>query len=625
MLSSLLSLSSVFFGDGPCNLPAGSAIMLGKYYIRSHFDYLCADTVHGAVIHCGNEVPTIWSYEKDGNGKFYLGSNRQYWSSSAGTIELISARKTPITVEVGARQVTENDPSEDALKLDVLHGNSFKLRFSDLQDSYLDARNKNSIVAHHHCASKTQEFVFIPAESQNSQKVSYRKLQSRSNEFQKNIGKFPLKSNTIKAIVGDKAERKQAVVMQATGIQILMAVETFDLISKYLIRKKIIGNATERVIYHGMTVEGFIDRLLTKRPLVLYTHHEFTVLQSAGTDQLNPMQEYWKLVGREVEGPILMNDYLSHEEMELAALIVVSVPTYFVNSGERYNCGQAAPSPYPVTGYYIAAVGACFEQPGIMEARHMTVERLTRVERIAFDADLEPMELVPFDQIASDADQEPMEPVPFDQIAPKATDDPIKRLWNTFYQKHSFRYDKYSFTLPEMDTYLHKDVYGIRLWRILYPILLQAERLGVKHDKRVVLRLVGFGLGTWAVTTEAQTEIYIDVVRRIVTSNVLYTISTIDMLWMSEVERQWIIKDLTGKAIVVNCSRGDPAAVVGPGELLVATYGGRGGSFPGNEYWAGELSTSGDPAAACCSTIQELQNPYINPCFNARNALQVFI
>lgn len=608
MLRSFLSLSSVLFGDGPCNLPEGSAIMLGKYYIRSHFDYLCADPVHGAVIHCGNEIPTIWSYEKDGSGKFYLGSNKQYWSSSAGTVELTSVRKTPITVEVGARQVTENDPSEDALNLDVLHGNSFKLRFSDLQNSYLDARNKNSIVAHHHCASKTQEFVFIPAESQNTQKVSYRKLQSRSNGFQKNIGKFPLKSNTIKAIVGDKNERKQAVAMQATGIQILMAVETFDLISKYLIRKKIIGNATERAIYHGMSVEGFIDRLLTKRPLVLYTHHGFTVLQSARTDQLNPMQAYWELVGKEVEGPILMNDYLSHEEMELAALIVVSVPTYFINSGERYNCGQAAPSPYPVTGYYIAAVGACFDQPGIMEARHMTVEKPTKVDEIAFDADWESME-----------------PVPFEQIAPKANDDPIKSLWNTFYQKHSFSYDKDSFTLPEMNTYLHKDIYSIRLWRILYPILLQAGRLGVKHDKRVVLRLVGFGLGTWAVTTEAQTEIYINVVRRIVTSNVLYAISTIDLLWMSEVEQQWVINDLTGKAIVVNCRRGDPAAVVGPGELLVATYGGRGSSFPGNEYWAGELSTSGDPAAACCSTIQELQNPYINPCFNARNALQVFV
>lgn len=34
---------------------------------------------------------------------------------------------------------------------------------------------------------------------------------------------------------------------------------------------------------------------------------------------------------------------------------------------------------------------------------------------------------------------------------------------------------------------------------------------------------------------------------------------------------------------------------------------------PCNEYWLGRLDASGDPVAACCSTIGELQNPEINP------------
>ena len=45
---------------------------------------------------------------------------------------------------------------------------------------------------------------------------------------------------------------------------------------------------------------------------------------------------------------------------------------------------------------------------------------------------------------------------------------------------------------------------------------------------------------------------------------------------------------------------------------MVALFAWNGNSYVGNEYWAGMLAASGDPAAACCSFIPELLNPDIN-------------
>ncbi|KAJ3346762.1 hypothetical protein GGF32_007297, partial [Allomyces javanicus] len=71
-----------------------------------------------------------------------------------------------------------------------------------------------------------------------------------------------------------------------------------------------------------------------------------------------------------------------------------------------------------------------------------------------------------------------------------------------------------------------------------------------------------------------------------------------------------------GAQVALRASRDNPAALLPEpyrGKcLLVATYPWDANAFPGNEYWLGALAASGDPAAACCSLIPELQNPYIN-------------
>ena len=73
--------------------------------------------------------------------------------------------------------------------------------------------------------------------------------------------------------------------------------------------------------------------------------------------------------------------------------------------------------------------------------------------------------------------------------------------------------------------------------------------------------------------------------------------------------------------IKIHFSKRNPADILqgqNIGKILIAQYAWDGNAYPGNEYWHGLLTASGDPAAACCSTIAELSNPEINHFLSAK-------
>ncbi|GBP56389.1 hypothetical protein EVAR_32259_1 [Eumeta japonica] len=54
-------------------------------------------------------------------------------------------------------------------------------------------------------------------------------------------------------------------------------------------------------------------------------------------------------------------------------------------------------------------------------------------------------------------------------------------------------------------------------------------------------------------------------------------------------------------------------------KLLVTTYAWNGNAHPGNDFWLGNLTSSGDPAAACSTQVAELHNAHINGAVCAKN------
>ncbi|ETO12165.1 hypothetical protein RFI_25212 [Reticulomyxa filosa] len=150
-----------------------------------------------------------------------------------------------------------------------------------------------------------------------------------------------------------------------------------------------------------------------------------------------------------------------------------------------------------------------------------------------------------------------------------------------------------------------------------------------KH-KQAYCHVVGLGTGVWAIDQKVQNRTIIEVFYDIVKTYELPFVKAIDFSWFEEAcnyrtnktpifetqDNKWKTTDASGKhTIDVFFSKRDPAAPL-EGDyshcLNVAMYAWDGNSFPGNEYWLKMLSASGDPAAACCSTITFIHNPYVN-------------
>ena len=183
--------------------------------------------------------------------------------------------------------------------------------------------------------------------------------------------------------------------------------------------------------------------------------------------------------------------------------------------------------------------------------------------------------------------------------------------------------------------FLDRQMFSDRIRISMELFLFDADRRAEEYKKAnntksgAFCHIVGLGTGVWSFSKSEQDRIIVHVTRDIVRNTHLPNVDKIYFAWMhadcmtvSEDNPQSIFGDekfvmdkSNAHKIDIEIGRRNPAdPLTGAYKdcLNVSMYAWDSNSFPGNEYYLGMLSASGDPAAASCSTISYVQNSEIN-------------
>lgn len=422
--------------------------------------------------------------------------------------------------------------------------------------------------------------------------IFFQILVDASNSFNNNVCRFPTQNNRISQVAGKDQVRQRKIVEHAIDTYPLIHKDVLACLNKFLEFKKQHGTEVEKKLYSSMTLEQFIMRLLEKRPLMFMAPVDKYLLQNG----VSGHGGFEKIGTKEEQKPLTLEDYLSYDEMSLAALIGMSVPTYFINNGTRNNQGtKMAAGSFEEEGVYVGLVGARFEKPDYMEWQHMIITPQQNIAENGYGFD--------------------------------ACDKGLLAIWSNLY---GFKFPTFAqaqqdttgrFILLKNGFYFDTVVYKKRIRLVVEPFLKDANTRAQKLNKKAYVHVVGLGLGVWQIDKK-QEELMLEVYDRLMCKTHFSYISDIDFSWFSlnsdefqKIRNRLLCKSNNNGHINIHFSKRNPADKLtgdNTGKLLVAMYAWDGNAYPGNEYWFGMLAASGDPAAACCSTIAELQNSKIN-------------
>ncbi len=447
-----------------------------------------------------------------------------------------------------------------------------------------------------HLQSRVGTLPFIPANEaaqvppSSTLQTTFQELVHNTQSFE-SYRRIPTTDNRIETLISQGIALEHEIVAQANQTRPILHENVVQLMEDFLHYKKQLGSPIEQALYSTMDVQAFIDRLLVKRPLAFLLPSDSYLLRdgrSRGYGQ-------FETIGTEAEqAPLTLNDYLSYDEMQLSAFLAVSTPTYFINNGNRHNRGIASSSQlHEKSGVYVGLVGARFEREEKMEWQHMLITAAQNTKDNGYG----------IQNVAH----------------------PYLKLWSAFYGHPFPTFEEAqndttgNFLRIDQNTYLNIAIYKERMRLVIEPFLIEANQRASDRGKTAYVHTVGLGLGVWQISPR-QAEFMLEVYADVLSKHHLPFISDLNFSWFPEgltcggVNHLEIFETGLNK-VRIHFSKRNPADKLSEQDtekLIVASYAWDSNSYPGNEYWNGQLTASGDPAAACCSTIPQLQNPLIN-------------
>ena len=329
-------------------------------------------------------------------------------------------------------------------------------------------------------------------------------LKQKSDEFSRR-NKFGCESTKCVELE-QRGFTEEELLANANSAYPIIHHRVYDLMNKFLDMKRNVGSKVEKDIYKEVSIESFIDRLVSKRPLVFVGALDTYVLRDQGEGEWVEGKmgaDVWHTIGTDKEKePLVMADYLTYNECKLAALLGASTFTVTANKGGRKNSGVWAgdEEDWERRGLIVGLVGPRMHKEGAMECQEMRVMEEQNSKSVAKDSVLQLF-----------ANFYGMERVATYKEVKRAFDHKgvgaLAALKRTF-QRGGVQVQTEDF-LPVLTTrpiteqsYLHLPAYTQRIRIVADMLLADANDRARREGKMAFVHVVGLGLGVWQISPE---------------------------------------------------------------------------------------------------------------------------